>query len=169
MAAPVFRVDHPAVNRREGDIGDRARRQRRRQHECEGGGGGEELGFGSDLDLVFLHDHPADQDSSDGKRPLDPGRWYARLAQKVMALLGAVTAAGRLYDIDVRLRYESLTPRERDVCQLVVKGLMNKEIAEHYGCSIKTIKVHRARVMEKMGADSLLALAEAVNSLGAAP
>ena len=66
--------------------------------------GGLELGFGSDLDLVFLHDHPADQDSSDGKRPLDPGRWYARLAQKVMALLGAVTAAGRLYDIDVRLR-----------------------------------------------------------------
>jgi len=66
--------------------------------------GGLELGFGSDLDLVFLHDHPAAQDSSDGKRPLDPGRWYARLAQKVMALLGAVTAAGRLYDIDVRLR-----------------------------------------------------------------
>ena len=66
--------------------------------------GGLELGFGSDLDLVFLHDHPSDQDSSDGKRPLDPGRWYARLAQKVMALLGAVTAAGRLYDIDVRLR-----------------------------------------------------------------
>ncbi|GAB3047338.1 bifunctional [glutamate--ammonia ligase]-adenylyl-L-tyrosine phosphorylase/[glutamate--ammonia-ligase] adenylyltransferase [Stenotrophomonas tumulicola] len=66
--------------------------------------GGLELGFGSDLDLVFLHDHPADVDASDGARPLEPGRWYARLAQKVMALLGAVTAAGRLYDIDVRLR-----------------------------------------------------------------
>ncbi len=66
--------------------------------------GGLELGFGSDLDLVFLHDHPAGVDASDGARPLDPGRWYARLAQKVMALLGAVTAAGRLYDIDVRLR-----------------------------------------------------------------
>jgi len=68
-------------------------------------------------------------------------------------------------DIDVHLRYESLTPREREVCQLVVKGLMNKEIAEHYGCSIKTIKVHRARVMEKMGANSLLDLAAAVASL----
>ncbi|WP_349984738.1 bifunctional [glutamate--ammonia ligase]-adenylyl-L-tyrosine phosphorylase/[glutamate--ammonia-ligase] adenylyltransferase [Stenotrophomonas sp. WHRI 8082] len=66
--------------------------------------GGLELGFGSDLDLVFLHDHPADVETSDGARPLEPGRWYARLAQKVMALLGAVTAAGRLYDIDVRLR-----------------------------------------------------------------
>ncbi len=66
--------------------------------------GGLELGFGSDLDLVFLHDHPAGVDASDGARPLDPGRLYARLAQKVMALLGAVTAGGRLYDIDVRLR-----------------------------------------------------------------
>ncbi|WP_313205393.1 bifunctional [glutamate--ammonia ligase]-adenylyl-L-tyrosine phosphorylase/[glutamate--ammonia-ligase] adenylyltransferase, partial [Stenotrophomonas sp.] len=66
--------------------------------------GGLELGFGSDLDLVFLHHHPAGVEASDGARPLEPGRWYARLAQKVMALLGAVTAAGRLYDIDVRLR-----------------------------------------------------------------
>ncbi len=66
--------------------------------------GGVELGFGSDLDLVFLYDSPAGVDGSDGRRPLDSGRWFARLAQKVMALLGAVTAAGRLYDIDVRLR-----------------------------------------------------------------
>lgn len=66
--------------------------------------GGRELGFGSDLDLVFLHDQAESCEGSDGRRPLDAGRYYARLAQKVMALLGAVTAAGRLYDIDVRLR-----------------------------------------------------------------
>ena len=66
--------------------------------------GGLELGFGSDLDLVFLYDHPAGAEESDGPRPLESSRWFARLAQKVMALLGAVTAAGRLYDIDVRLR-----------------------------------------------------------------
>ncbi|MCW4455753.1 bifunctional [glutamate--ammonia ligase]-adenylyl-L-tyrosine phosphorylase/[glutamate--ammonia-ligase] adenylyltransferase [Flavobacterium sp. MXW15] len=66
--------------------------------------GGLELGFGSDLDLVFLHDQPAGVETSDGPRPLESGRWFARLAQKVMALLAAVTAAGRLYDIDVRLR-----------------------------------------------------------------
>lgn len=65
--------------------------------------GGEELGFGSDLDLVFLFDAPADA-VSDGARPLEAGRWYARLAQKLVALLGAVTGAGRLYDVDVRLR-----------------------------------------------------------------
>ncbi|WP_372392072.1 bifunctional [glutamate--ammonia ligase]-adenylyl-L-tyrosine phosphorylase/[glutamate--ammonia-ligase] adenylyltransferase [Xanthomonas sp. NCPPB 3582] len=66
--------------------------------------GGLELGFGSDLDLVFLYDHPRQSEHSDGKRPLDAGRWFARLAQKVMALLAAETGAGRLYDIDVRLR-----------------------------------------------------------------
>jgi glutamate-ammonia-ligase adenylyltransferase len=65
--------------------------------------GGEELGFGSDLDLVFLYDAPPDA-HSDGDRPLDATRWFARLAQKVVALLGAVTAAGRLYEVDVRLR-----------------------------------------------------------------
>lgn len=68
--------------------------------------GGEELGFGSDLDLVFLYDAPAIEGGaqSDGARPLDAGRWFARLAQKIVALLGAVTAAGRLFDVDVRLR-----------------------------------------------------------------
>jgi [glutamine synthetase] adenylyltransferase / [glutamine synthetase]-adenylyl-L-tyrosine phosphorylase len=65
--------------------------------------GGEELGFGSDLDLVFLYD--ADGAAvSDGARPLEAGRWYARLAQKIVALLGAETGAGRLYEVDVRLR-----------------------------------------------------------------
>ncbi|MEH6417691.1 bifunctional [glutamate--ammonia ligase]-adenylyl-L-tyrosine phosphorylase/[glutamate--ammonia-ligase] adenylyltransferase [Pseudomonas sp. CGJS7] len=68
--------------------------------------GGEELGFGSDLDLVFLYDAPAVEGgaSSDGARSLDAPRWFARLAQKIVALLGAVTAAGRLFDVDVRLR-----------------------------------------------------------------
>ncbi|MCU0762523.1 MAG: response regulator transcription factor [Hydrogenophaga sp.] len=68
-------------------------------------------------------------------------------------------------EVDARLRYELLTPRERDVCQMVVKGLMNKEIAEHFDCSLKTIKVHRARVMEKMGVGSLLELVEAVSQV----
>ena len=65
--------------------------------------GGRELGFGSDLDLVFLYD--ADPSAvSEGRRPLEASRWYARLAQKVVALLGAVTSAGRLYETDMRLR-----------------------------------------------------------------
>jgi glutamate-ammonia-ligase adenylyltransferase len=65
--------------------------------------GGEELGFGSDLDLVFLYQADADA-ASDGARPLDAPRWFARLGQKLVALLGAGTGAGRLFDVDVRLR-----------------------------------------------------------------
>ena len=65
--------------------------------------GGEELGFGSDLDLVFLYDAPPDAVSA-AARALDAPRWFARLAQKIVALLGTVTGAGRLYETDVRLR-----------------------------------------------------------------
>jgi len=65
--------------------------------------GGEELGFGSDLDLVFLFDADADA-QSEGTRALDAPRWCARLAQKVVALLDTPTAGGRLYEVDVRLR-----------------------------------------------------------------
>lgn len=69
--------------------------------------GGRELGFGSDLDLVFLHDagtQASMQATSDGPRPLDAARYFARLAQKLVSLLGAVTSAGKLYEVDVRLR-----------------------------------------------------------------
>jgi RNA polymerase sigma factor (sigma-70 family) len=52
-------------------------------------------------------------------------------------------------------RLESLTPREQEVFALVVTGLLNKQIAGELGTSEKTIKVHRARVMQKMEADSL--------------
>ncbi|MDH5824923.1 bifunctional [glutamate--ammonia ligase]-adenylyl-L-tyrosine phosphorylase/[glutamate--ammonia-ligase] adenylyltransferase [Luteimonas sp. RD2P54] len=65
--------------------------------------GGEELGIGSDLDLVFLYD-AAGEAQSDGARPLDAARWFARLAQKIVALLGTVTGPGRLYEVDIRLR-----------------------------------------------------------------
>lgn len=65
--------------------------------------GGRELGFDSDLDLVFLHDARGDE-VSDGARPLEVPRYFARLAQKLVGLLGTVTAAGRLYEVDVRLR-----------------------------------------------------------------
>jgi RNA polymerase sigma factor (sigma-70 family) len=52
-------------------------------------------------------------------------------------------------------RLDSLTPREREVFALVVQGLLNKQIAGELGTSEKTVKVHRARVMQKMEADSL--------------
>ncbi|WP_251369321.1 response regulator transcription factor [Polynucleobacter sp. MWH-Spelu-300-X4] len=57
--------------------------------------------------------------------------------------------------LSLRQRYESLTPRETEVCALLVDGLMNKDIAVELGTTNATIKVHKARVMEKMQADSL--------------
>ena len=65
--------------------------------------GGRELGFDSDLDLVFVHDARGDE-VSDGLRPLDVPRYFARLAQKLVSLLNTLTGAGRLYEVDVRLR-----------------------------------------------------------------
>jgi FixJ family two-component response regulator len=56
---------------------------------------------------------------------------------------------------ELRQRHQALTPREREVMALVVKGLLNKQIAAQLGMSEVTVKVHRAQVMEKMKADSL--------------
>ena len=66
--------------------------------------GGAELGFGSDLDLVFVYDGALAQRESDGPRALEGTRYYARVAQRVVHWLTTQTHAGRLYDVDVRLR-----------------------------------------------------------------
>jgi FixJ family two-component response regulator len=55
-------------------------------------------------------------------------------------------------------RFGALTPREREVAQLVVAGKVNREIAEELGLSAKTVEVHRAHLMRKMRADSLAEL-----------
>jgi FixJ family two-component response regulator len=55
----------------------------------------------------------------------------------------------------VRSRFNSLTPRETEVLNLVVAGLLNKQIADQLGMSELTVKTHRAHVMEKTKADSL--------------
>jgi FixJ family two-component response regulator len=59
---------------------------------------------------------------------------------------------------ELQARVDSCTPRERDVMQLLARGLPNKGIAEALGISPRTVEIHRAHLMEKMGADSLPAL-----------
>jgi two-component system, LuxR family, response regulator FixJ len=65
----------------------------------------------------------------------------------------------------IRSHYETLTPRERDVLELVTQGKANKVMAGDLGVSQRTIEIHRARVMEKMGANSLAQLVRMVIDL----
>jgi FixJ family two-component response regulator len=67
----------------------------------------------------------------------------------------------------VRARYRSLTAREREVVPYLMRGLLNKQIAAELGISEVTIKVHRRRILLKMGATSLPALVRALQKLPA--
>ena len=66
--------------------------------------GGIELGFGSDLDLVFVHSSYGDRQQTSGDKPLDNSVYYVRLAQKFVHFMTTATPAGILYEIDLRLR-----------------------------------------------------------------
>jgi glutamate-ammonia-ligase adenylyltransferase len=66
--------------------------------------GGRELGYGSDLDLVFLHDSAGEQQETDRESPVDNQVFFLRFAQRLLHLLTVHSAAGRLYEVDVRLR-----------------------------------------------------------------
>jgi len=66
----------------------------------------------------------------------------------------------------LRERFESLTPREREVLPLVVSGLLNKQVAAEVGTTEATVKVHRSQLMRKMGADSLPDLVRMAEKIG---
>ena len=66
--------------------------------------GGLELGYGSDLDLVFIHNADKAEQMTDGKLPLAVSVFFARLGQRLIHLLTALTRAGLLYEVDMRLR-----------------------------------------------------------------
>ena len=73
--------------------------------------------------------------------------------------------ARRRQDAEVSRRLDQLTQREREVLDLIIAGKLNKQIADVLGISIKTVEVHRARVMEKMAAQSLAELVQNVMAI----
>jgi RNA polymerase sigma factor (sigma-70 family) len=88
--------------------------------------------------------------------------------KEMLALIEACLAREResrerlRQEADTARRLEQLTGREREVLELIIAGRLNKQIADDLGISIKTVEVHRARVMEKMQAHSLAELVQAV-------
>ncbi len=76
---------------------------------------------------------------------------------------------GRLETQAMRTRMESLTPRELEVLRCIITGALNKQIAAHLGIAEKTVKIHRARVMEKTGAASVAELVQTCQRAGIEP
>lgn len=70
---------------------------------------------------------------------------------------------------EIEARFRTLTPRESEVMERVVRGMPNKAIAADLAISVRTVEIHRARVMEKMEADSLSALVRMALSLEDSP
>jgi glutamate-ammonia-ligase adenylyltransferase len=66
--------------------------------------GGLELGYGSDLDLVFVHDSAGEDQHTDGPEPVDNGLFFGRLTRRLVHLLSTQTSSGLLYEVDTRLR-----------------------------------------------------------------
>ena len=129
-------------------------------------------GQGSVLPLIFLTGHG---DIASGVRAMKHGAFDFLTKpvdgdQLVAAVRGALerNALVRTADAErdeLRHRYESLTPREREVMALLVEGLLNKQVAAQLGTVEKTVKVHRARVMAKMQVRSLTALVRQADKL----
>jgi FixJ family two-component response regulator len=81
----------------------------------------------------------------------------------------AAQRASRSADADLQRRFAQLTPREREVFELVVAGLLNKQIADRLGIGERTVKSQRAQVMSKLGATNAAELGRIAAALKSAP
>jgi FixJ family two-component response regulator len=99
-------------------------------------------------------------------KPIDHKRLFAAVERAF--LRDAQQRLDRTINLVIRQRYENLTARERQVMMHVIRGRLNKQIAADLGTGEKTIKVHRARIMEKMEARSVAELVRLADHVGIA-
>ena len=123
------------------------------------------LKIGRKTPIVFVsgQSHPHQIVQSLKKGALDFLFKPFNLEELLKAVADAIDFDGRQLkrvsmDVETKRDYESLTPKEREVCAWLVAGLLNKDIAVKLGTTDATIKVHKARVMDKMHVDSVQTL-----------
>ena len=97
-------------------------------------------------------------------KPFDEQQLFHAISEAVELDRGAREHRAELRQL--RVRYDSLTPREQEVMREVVSGLLNKQVASELDISEFTVKVHRGQVMRKMHADSLADLVRMAEKLG---
>lgn len=90
------------------------------------------------------------------EKPIDPAVIVPRVKQALQ--LDETRRNARAQHADIAARFDTLTPREREVMDLIVHGLANKQVAAKLHLSEKTVEAHRGNVMRKMQADSLAEL-----------
>ena len=129
--------------------------------------------FGSPLAIVFISGHG---DIPTGVRAMKNGAvdFLPKPFEDTQLLEAVARAIARTANDQKALtelrsiqeRYATLTPREREVMALIVTGKLNKQVADELGTAEKTIKVHRARVFEKMRVQTLAELVPQADKLG---
>ena len=128
---------------------------------------------GCDIPIIFITGHgdvPAAVEAMRGgavdmlTKPIDDAALFAAIDRAMVT--GRARQASRQEMVEMGQRFSRLTPREREVFALVITGLLNKQVAGRLGTSERTVKVHRARVMSKLRANSLAELVRIGQRLG---
>lgn len=96
-------------------------------------------------------------------KPVDSDELLAAVGRAVSQSVRA--RAAKAARSSAEARFSQLTPREREVCELVARGMLNKQVAAELGMSEATVKVHRARVMEKLELGSVAELSALMERL----